>query len=464
MDIQKEKCSYKEHGEIDAHSYCRECKVYMCNKCEQFHSNLCQNHKYFILDKNITNIFTGFCKEEKHNMELEFYCKTHNQLCCGACIAKIKTKYIGKHKDCEIYLLEDIKNDKINKLNDNIIYLEELSKTLQESVIKIKEIYEKINENKEELKLKIQKIFTKIRNELNNREDELLLEVDNKYDSLFFKEDLIKEYEKLPDKIKISLEKSKIIDQKNNSQLNILINDCVDIENSIIQIKDINEKINKSNDIQNEKMSFYPDDKLFNEFLCNIKSFGKISNIDKSSIKFVFKNSSIIFKDIKSQNLIINWIKEKTNKNITKLELIFKMSKNGSLSKDFHKACDNQGPTLILIKSKNNKTFGGFTPLNWIDKGGGQYDKSNQTFLFSLNLMKKYDMININKLAIKCASYGPNFGDWDFKLGENLKEGVTYANANCNFLSDNNLELTGGRGNNISFEVEELEVYKVENK
>ena len=121
--MQKKKCSYKEHGEIDANIFCQECKVYMCNKCEQFHSNLCQNHKYFILDKNISNIFTGFCKEEKHNMELEFYCKTHNQLCCGACIAKIKTYFIGVHKYCEIFLLEDIKNDKINKLNYNILYL-----------------------------------------------------------------------------------------------------------------------------------------------------------------------------------------------------------------------------------------------------------------------------------------------------------------------------------------------------
>ena len=279
---------------------------------------------------------------------------------------------------------------------------------------------------------------------------------------MFFKEELIKEYEKLPDKIKFLLEKSKIIDKNNNSQLNLLINDCLEIENSIIQIKDINKKINKFNDIQNEKILFYPDDKLFNEFLGNIKSFGKISNIDISSKNFdIFSNSSIILNDIKSQNSIINWIIEKTNKKVTKFDLIFKMSKDGSLSKDFHKACDNQGPTLIIIKSKNNRIFGGFTPLSWKDKGGNQYDKSNQTFLFSLNLMKKYDMKNENRFVIKYASYGPNFGDWDIKLDENLKEGVTYANSNCNFLSDNNLELTGGKGNNKSFEVEEFEVYKV---
>ena len=187
----KQKCSFKEHREIYAHSYCRECKVYMCNKCEQFHSNLCQNHKYFILDKDISDIFTGFCKEEKHYMELKFYCKNHNQLCCLGCISKIQTKELGRHKDCDICLLEDIKNEKINKLNENIIYLEELSKTFQESIAKIKEISETISHNKEELKLNIQKIFTKIRNELNNREDQLLLEVDEKYDDLFLKEEIL---------------------------------------------------------------------------------------------------------------------------------------------------------------------------------------------------------------------------------------------------------------------------------
>ena len=166
MDNQKKKCSYKDHGKIDANSYCRECKVYMCNKCEQFHSNLCQNHKYFILDKDFSNIFTGFCNEEKHYNELEYFCKNHNQLCCAACIAKVKLNEYGKHKDCDIYLLEDIKNEKIGKLNENIKYLEDLSKNLVESINKIKEIFEKININKEELKIKIQKIFTNIRNNL----------------------------------------------------------------------------------------------------------------------------------------------------------------------------------------------------------------------------------------------------------------------------------------------------------
>ena len=47
-----------------------------------------------------------------------------------------------------------------------------------------------VNENKEELKEKIQKLFTKLRNVINDREDELLLEVDKKFNELYFNEDI----------------------------------------------------------------------------------------------------------------------------------------------------------------------------------------------------------------------------------------------------------------------------------
>jgi len=110
---------------------------------------------------------------------------------------------------------------------------------------KLKLIFEDINKNKEELKLQIQKTFTTIRNELNNREDELLLEVDKKFESLFFKEDIIKESEKLPNKIKISLEKSKLIDKYKDNELSFLINECLNIETNIQEINSINKYIIK---------------------------------------------------------------------------------------------------------------------------------------------------------------------------------------------------------------------------
>ena len=50
------------HKEIDALSFCGECKIYMCNKCDKFHSEMFQNHKSIKLEKgkDISVLFTGF--------------------------------------------------------------------------------------------------------------------------------------------------------------------------------------------------------------------------------------------------------------------------------------------------------------------------------------------------------------------------------------------------------------------
>jgi len=42
-----------------------------------------------------------------------------------------------------------------------------------------------------------------------------------------------------------------------------------------------------------------------------------------------------------------------------------------------------------------------------------------------------------------------------------MKLGETYANSSCNFLSNNNLELTGGKGDHEEYKADELEVHKV---
>ena len=175
MEVDKKKCSLQEHNNTNAIIYCESCKVYMCNKCENLHTKLFPYHKVFKSDKDINEIFIAHCQEEGHYNKLEYFCKSHNQLCCAACIAKIKKNQNGKHKDCEVCIIEDIKEEKKNKIKENIKYLEELSNSVQNSIQELKNIYNSINGKKEEVKLKIQGIFTKLRNELNNREDKPII-------------------------------------------------------------------------------------------------------------------------------------------------------------------------------------------------------------------------------------------------------------------------------------------------
>ena len=247
--MEKIYCSSKKHDKVEAIFFCQACKVYMCNKCSNYHSELFEEHKTNNLNKDSKQVFTGICNEEKHRDELEYLCKNHNILCCAACLSKINSKGNGQHKDCDVCNLEDIKEEKKNKLNENIKYLEDLSQTIEKSINELKIVIEKMNKSKEELKLKIQRIFTQLKKEISDREDELLYIVDIIYTETYFNdEDIIKKIEKLPNRIKLSLEKGKLIESEWNGQdskLNSLINDCINIENNLNDIKKLNDNIKK---------------------------------------------------------------------------------------------------------------------------------------------------------------------------------------------------------------------------
>lgn len=109
-------------------------------------------------------------------------------------------------------------------------------------MVELNKIIEKIDEDKDNLKLKVTKIFTKLRNAINNREDEILADIDKKFNEFIFDEKILKQSEKL----KEFIEKGKIIEnewKKDNKKLNILINKCINVENNINNIKIINENI-----------------------------------------------------------------------------------------------------------------------------------------------------------------------------------------------------------------------------
>ena len=177
MENQK-KYSSKIHSELNAINFCHECKIYLCNKCTKSHSELLENHNIYSLNNNIEEIFTGKCKELKHKMELDFFCRTHNKLCCAACLSKIKDKGNGQHFDCNVCSIEEIKEEKKDKFSQNFKYLEDMSDKIEDLINELKQKFLEIKESKEELKAKIAIAFTKIRNALNERENEIILKVD----------------------------------------------------------------------------------------------------------------------------------------------------------------------------------------------------------------------------------------------------------------------------------------------
>ena len=460
------KCSFKKHSEIDAIKYCKECKIYMCNKCQNHHSELFleNQHHLYNLDKNLQDVFFDFCEENNHNQfELNYFCKTHNKLCCIACICKFEENGNGQHKNCNVCLIENIKDEKKNKLKENINYLKELQKGLEESIQELKSLFDKINNNKEELKIKIQKIFTKIRNCLNEREDALLLEIDNKFKSLFFDEEIIKKTEKLPNKIKNSLEKEEMINKiLNESNIKVLIHNCLNFENDIKEINELKENIQKCNSNKNISINFIPEkNEDIDKILEIINNFGNISTIG-AAFNFNVNDSSII-KSSDKINFIIETLNKKDyfhNKNI-RLSLIFKGTKDGQNSSDFHKKCDGIEHILVFLKTAEGLIFGGYTKEGY--KSRNNYVVDNQAFIFSITKKKIYHIKNKKDAIYDYKDRGPSFTGSNYFI-ISIKEKM-FENANtCESIDSNyegitiDYELNNGKK---FFHLKEIEVYQI---
>ena len=157
--------------------------------------------------------------------------------------------------------------------------MEEILPSLEDKIEDLKRIYEKINEKKEDLKLKVQKLFTKIRTKINEREDEICSKIDNKFDTFFFKEEIIQNSEKLPKKINEFLDMARINDiylNKYSNKICSLINNCINIENSFKNINEINNIIRRYSSI-NLNVNFIPEENDMSEFYEEINNFGKIN-------------------------------------------------------------------------------------------------------------------------------------------------------------------------------------------
>ena len=111
METIKNKCSLDEHSNVDTVIFCQDCMIFMCNKCEKVHSEIFKKHNKFKFDRDIKDLFTGFCREKYHT-KLKYFCKSHNKLCCAACISKIQDLENGQHFGCNVCNIKDIENEK----------------------------------------------------------------------------------------------------------------------------------------------------------------------------------------------------------------------------------------------------------------------------------------------------------------------------------------------------------------
>ena len=116
---------------------------------------------------------------------------------------------------------------------------------------------------------------------------------------------------------------------------------------------------------------------------------------------------------------------------------------------EFYNKSKNKKYLILIIKTKNNKIFGGYTESGFVQ------DTSNNCFIFSLDKMKIYDYIKNNENSIICSiAKIPEFKNQILFENNNLKIGYTGVKK-CGFLIEEDYELNDGKK---MFEINKIQV------
>lgn len=135
---------------------------------------------------------------------------------------------------------------------------------------------------------------------------------------------------------------------------------------------------------------------------------------DFSSLLLINRNNFSLIKSWLPNNFV-NLSSGKIIENFDiKFNLLFKASIHGYKAINFAEKCHGKENTLTIILTSLGKLVGAFTPLKWLldDRENSFYitDFYKKSFLFSLDLKQKFDLIE-EEYAIYCfPKFGPVFG------------------------------------------------------
>ena len=325
-----------------------------------------------------------------------------------------------------------------------------------------------LNKSITEVKYDNNNKIIQLQNEINKiKEEFMILKIENNK--------LINENKQLINQNKILYEENNLL--RNNNNLNLNEN------NEIMMLKKEIERLNKiiinlkeQKDKEFKEYKKIKDEEIFllktqiNNLLNN-KSLKKINNISLIKTKNEYSLGNQIFtvqdkkvKVIKGEIIKnkeeLEFLTKQISKNKKKIimKLIYKATVDSDKASAFHKKCDWVNSSLVLIKSGNNKRFGGYTSCSW---KGNSIDKIDEkAFVFSLDKLKSYDIIP-EEYAIGCYPlYGPVFLGCQIRIyDEAFKNGGSTFLKGSNYKTEEDYELTGG---SRVFEVKEIEVYSIE--
>jgi len=404
------------------------------------------------IEKEIIEINKSYDKvdrevSESYKLKHEKLIKDENDL-----KDKLKNEVTKIKENLEINLTKINKIIRKNerKMRGLKLFLEE--KDIQ--MIKRLNYVSNINKNIKEMKLYFQQPMKNIKIIFNEKESNII------YDEYYFngisipKDIIFSDVKKYSFKISWKIDDVKIfnIDKKK-------VKYKVEIRKKNERFKLTYEGNNNNCIIDNLDSGIYYEIRICSFYNNNISDWSQIYKI-KTDIDSIILNNNERKKEY--INKIIEWSGYKS------MELIYRGTRDGMTSKDFHNKCDNKGKTICLFLNDKDNIFGGYSSIPWTSNGGDKI--ANDCFIFTLTNIyntepTKFPYVQ-NRSVYHDANYGPYFGQYyDLCFSTTFND-----NSNLSYFPDSYKDIIGKgksiftgdiNNNNITFKLKEMEIFKL---
>jgi len=200
------------------------------------------------------------------------------------------------------------------------------------------------------------------------------------------------------------------------------------------------ERIPKQDKIQQNNMLIFHD--INNNNFCN-------NDIKPKTYYFCKKEYSYIMRSKIEEISIKYWIHGDSQ---ILFKLLFRMSRDGTSTFNFHCKCDRKGKTLILVETKDGKRLGGYTSLQWNMEGEKRYGDNLWLFTFENNMSRLPLIKQDRRGAIIC----------DMSNGPSFDEGIIFKDntLSVGYVESNGILKRTGLSEKI-IQIKELEVFQV---
>ena len=370
---------------------------------------------------------------------------------------KLQNEVTKVKEQLEIFLSESNNGIKLNeRINKGIKKMQNEEK----NIIKIMTYVSKINKTQKNMKKLFSQLMRNVK--FNYEEEKSTIKYEEYYfNGLFIPSNIeIKDISNTNFNLNWSIENLNIINIDKN-QIKYIVE--MKKENEEFQKVYEGEKNNclinnltKNTNYELRICSVYNDLKGFYSEIKKIKTLN-IENIDSIILKESKKNDELLSK-------LYEWIGNK------KMKLIFRGTRDGMTGKNFHNKCDNQGPTITLIRNVKGYICGGYASISWTSEEG--YHSAPDSFLFTLTNIHnieptKFPNKKDNNEVYHANNYGPVFGNGnDLGINPDFINGgpwSSFPGTYQDILGKGRSIFTGDLNNNIgNFKLNEIEIFKVE--